>query len=223
VQTSFTALAKNRAPLDLGGVIETQDVAFFSQGDFMLVLGRDVFRTQVAGIDEAGRGPLAGPVVAAAVVLPEGYRNAELNDSKKLSAKKREALAEIIKRDAELYAVVAVGHRRIDRLNIREATRFAMGMALERVSAELALIDGDMTIETTVAQRTVVKGDGKFQEIAAASILAKVSRDEMMVNLGLKYPGYGFEKHAGYPTKNHKEAIRALGVSRVHRRSFRLQ
>lgn len=189
----------------------------------MLALGRDVFRAQVAGIDEAGRGPLAGPVVAAAVVFPQGYTNFELNDSKKLSVKKREALAEVIKRDAELYAVVAVGPRRIDRLNIREATRLAMGMALERVSAELALIDGDMTIETTVAQRTIVKGDGKFQEIAAASILAKVGRDEMMVNLGLKYPGYGFERHAGYPTKNHKEAIRALGASRVHRKSFRLQ
>lgn len=175
----------------------------------------------IAGVDEVGRGPLAGPVVAAAVVFKEGYKNPEIGDSKKLSKKKREQLVEIIKRDSLGWAIIAVGHRRIDRLNILQASRLAMSMALKRVSADLALIDGNVRIEAAIPQETIVGGDASRVEIGAASILAKVYRDNLMATLDAKYPGYGLSRHAGYPTKTHREAIKDLGPSKIHRRSFR--
>ncbi|MCB9029429.1 MAG: ribonuclease HII [Deltaproteobacteria bacterium] len=176
---------------------------------------------RIAGVDEAGRGPLAGPVVAAAVVLPEGYLNQEITDSKKLSAKKRDILFEAITKNALSYSIVCVGHHRIDQLNIREATRVAMKLAVRRVKAEKALIDGNVPIEIDIPQETVIGGDRLHQEISAASILAKVWRDRLMKCLDLKYPGYGLADHAGYPTKKHKEAIELIGPSKIHRKTFR--
>ena len=176
---------------------------------------------RIAGIDEAGRGPLAGPVVAAAVVFPEGYSNPAINDSKKLTAKKREALFSTIIDDALDYAIVAVGPRRIESLNIREATRTAMSLALARVQADFARIDGNTPIVTDVPQETVVKGDSKFVDIAAASILAKVHRDNIMGELNERYPGFDLNKHSGYPTKAHKAALQELGPSPIHRLTFR--
>jgi len=188
----------------------------------MLPLGAKTFGPRTAGIDEAGRGPLAGPVVAAAVILPLDFHHAELNDSKKLSSSKREQLALLIKQHALEYSIIAIGHRRVDLLNIRQATRLAMSLALSKVNAETAIIDGNMTINTGLPQFTIVKGDSKYLEIAAASILAKVYRDHLMKELGRKYQGYGLELHSGYPTKSHRAAIATLGPSRIHRRSFNL-
>lgn len=176
---------------------------------------------RVAGVDEAGRGPLAGPVVAAAVVFPEGYSNSQIRDSKQLSAKKRELLIEVIKRDALQYSVVAVGHQRIRQINIREASRLAMRLALERVQADCVLVDGNVPIETPLPQRTIVHGDALCVEISAASILAKVWRDALMKKLSARYPGYGFEKDAGYPTRNHRLCIEKMGPCPVHRVTFR--
>ena len=186
----------------------------------------------IAGIDEAGRGPLAGPVTAACVVFPPEYQNPELADSKKLSEKKREQLANEIRQAALAFSVVSVGPRRIEALNIREATRLAMRLCLTRVlrnyeisrSAGLrVLIDGNMPIEFTdtfVEEETIIKGDQKVAVISAASILAKVGRDSLMINLDKKYPGYELAKHKGYPTKAHREKIAGLGPSRAHRQSF---
>jgi ribonuclease HII len=188
----------------------------------MLPLGANTFGPRTAGIDEAGRGPLAGPVVAAAVILPLDFHHAELNDSKKLSASKREELALIIKQHAIQYSIIAIGHRRVDILNIRQATRLAMSLALSKISADAAIIDGNMTINTLLPQFTIIKGDSKYLEIAAASILAKVYRDHLMKKLGRKYQGYGLERHAGYPTKSHRAAIASLGPSRIHRQTFNL-
>ena len=140
----------------------------------------------IAGVDEVGRGPLAGPVVAAAAVFAAGYVNPAIKDSKQLSAKRREQLVDVIKRDAVGWAIVAVGPKRIDRLNIREATKLAMSLALKRVRADRVLVDGNMAINTALPQRTVVKGDAKHVEISAASILAKVYRDQMMAVLDRK-------------------------------------
>ena len=176
---------------------------------------------RIAGVDEVGRGPLAGPVVAAAVILPFNYSNRRIQDSKKLSAKKREELAEVIKAEALEYSIVAVGHKRIDRLNIREATKVAMQLCLQRVSADYALIDGNMTIDSCTPHEAIVKGDSKFVQIAAASIIAKVHRDALMAILDRRYPGYSFTKHAGYPTVKHREAISALGPCPVHRTTFK--
>lgn len=175
----------------------------------------------IAGVDEAGRGPLAGPVVAAAAVFAEGFSHPRIRDSKKLSAKTRENLFEEIKRLASSWSIVAVGARRVDALNIREATKLAMSLAVRRVHADLVLIDGNMEIDTALPQRTVVGGDDKHVEISAASILAKVWRDRLMVVLDKKYPGYGFSLHAGYPTADHRLAVATLGPSPVHRRTFR--
>jgi ribonuclease HII len=175
---------------------------------------------RVAGVDEVGRGPLAGPVVAAAVVFPADYRNPEIKDSKKLTARKRESLVETIKRDALEWSIVAVGPRRIERLNIREASRLAMKLAVERVQADLIRVDGNTSIDVSVPQETIIGGDRLFLEISAASIIAKVWRDQLMENLSRKYPGYGFEMHAGYPTLFHKQAISRLGPSVIHRCTF---
>lgn len=176
---------------------------------------------RVAGLDEAGRGPLAGPVVAAAVVFPGDYKNDRFQDSKALTARTRMQLFSEIKEAALSWSIVAVGPRRIETLNIREASREAMRLALERVDAAYALIDGDTPIVTNLPQQTVIQGDALITHISAASILAKVYRDRLMETLGARYPGYGLEKHAGYPTKAHKEAIVLQGPSRVHRRTFR--
>jgi ribonuclease HII len=179
----------------------------------------------IAGIDEAGRGPLAGPVVAATAIFEDGYFNSEIKDSKQLSPKKREKLYEIIKREAKAWAIVAVGHQRIGQLNIRGASLLAMKLSLERASRlvlpDLVLVDGNVPIETELPQRTVVSGDSLHVQISAASILAKVWRDHLMLTMDRKYPGYGFAKHAGYGTKDHMAAIRHKGPCPVHRLSFR--
>ncbi len=175
----------------------------------------------IAGVDEVGRGPLAGPVVAAAVVFPDGYSNPEIKDSKQLSTKKREQLVSVIHRDALDWAIVAVGHHRIEALNIREATRLAMSLALKRVSCEAVLVDGNMPITTSLRQKTVVGGDTLHVQISAASILAKVWRDGLMKELDRKYPGYEFSIHAGYGTEKHRAAIITRGPCPIHRRSFR--
>jgi len=174
----------------------------------------------ICGVDEAGRGPLAGPVVAAAAVFPEEYQNSQIQDSKALTAKQRDALFEHIKETASSWAIIAVGPRRIESLNILQATKLAMKLAVERIQADLVLIDGNQPIVCTLPQKTVVGGDRLHVQISAASILAKVYRDRLMETLGAKYPGYGLEKHAGYPTPAHKRAIVELGPCRVHRRTF---
>jgi len=174
----------------------------------------------IAGVDEVGRGPLAGPVVAAVAVFRKGYFNPDIRDSKQLSAQRREELIEVIKADAKQWAIVAVGHRRIETLNIREASSLAMSLAVSRVKADLILVDGNVPISSTICQRTVVRGDALHVEISAASILAKVFRDALMVVLDKKYPGYEFSQHAGYATEVHRKAIAALGPCPVHRRTF---
>ncbi len=177
-------------------------------------------RLKVAGVDEAGRGPLAGPVVAAAVILPDGYSNSKIKDSKKLSERSRDILFKEIIEISEAYSICAVGHHRIDLLNIREATKLAMTLAVNRVNPDLALIDGNMRIDVSCDQRTIVGGDALELAISAASILAKVWRDQLMKKLGVKYPGYGLEIHSGYPTAAHRLAVNTIGPSPVHRKSF---
>lgn len=177
----------------------------------------------IAGVDEVGRGPLAGPVTAAAVILNPDDIPAGLNDSKKLSATAREHLA----REIETRANVSVAHasvEEIDRLNILRAAHLAMVRAVNGLDlvADHALIDGKMIPEGLSCPATaIVKGDGRSASIAAASIIAKVARDRIMVDLAQQHPGYGWEKNAGYPTKAHREALQNLGVTPQHRRSFR--
>lgn len=179
----------------------------------------------IAGVDEAGRGPLAGPVVAAAVVFEDNFSHPEIKDSKQLSAKIREKLARQIKHQALAWAVVAVGHKRIERLNILQASRLAMALAVEhvaqKVSVQLVRVDGNTPIETALPQEVIVGGDRTHVHISAASILAKVWRDGLMKRLDRKYPGYGFAKHKGYPTSKHRQAIAQRGPCPVHRLSFR--
>lgn len=176
---------------------------------------------RVAGIDEAGRGPLAGPVVAAAVVFPGSYQNERFQDSKALTSKTRARLFDEITSAALAWSIIAVGPRRIESMNILEASREAMRLALSRVDASYALVDGNVAIRTLLPQQTVIQGDALITHISAASILAKVYRDRLMETLGARYPGYGLEKHSGYPTKAHRDAIIHFGPSRAHRRSFR--
>lgn len=174
----------------------------------------------ICGVDEAGRGPLAGPVVAAAVVFEEGYSNPNIRDSKILSEQQREKLFEHIKESAHAWSIIAVGPRRIEQINILQATKLAMRLAVERITADLVLIDGNQPIISRIPQRTVVGGDRLHVQISAASILAKVWRDRLMKDLAVRYPGYGLEKHSGYPTPAHKKAIIELGPSKIHRRTF---
>lgn len=176
----------------------------------------------ICGIDEAGRGPLAGPVFAAAVILPEGLEDLGINDSKKLSEKKRDLLFEQIKEKAVAWSVASASERDIDEINILNATFLAMKRAVEGLSLrpEIALVDGNRKPGTGIEELTLVKGDAKSISIAAASILAKVSRDRYLLELDRQYPQYQFAKHKGYPTKLHYELIKAHGVSPVHRRSF---
>lgn len=176
----------------------------------------------IAGIDEAGRGPLAGPVVAAACILDPNKPILGLDDSKKLSEKKREALFEEIKEKALAYKVVAKGPDIIDSINILEATKQAMRdcVAGLEVKPDLLLIDAVKLEGTGVPVNAIIKGDAKSNSIAAASILAKVTRDHMMIDYDAEYPGYGFAKHKGYGTKDHYAAIREHGMTPIHRVTF---
>ncbi len=178
-----------------------------------------------AGCDEAGRGCLAGPVVAAAVILPKGYRHALLNDSKKVSLQNREKLRKDIEKDALAWVVAYVSNDEIDRINILNASFKAMHLAIGRlkITPELLLIDGNrFTPFDGVNHECIVKGDGLYLSIAAASILAKTHRDAYMYSLGKKFPGYGWQSNVGYPTPGHRKAIKKLGVTPYHRKSFRL-
>lgn len=176
----------------------------------------------IAGVDEAGRGPLAGPVCAAAVILPEDAVIEGINDSKRLSEKKREALFEVIKNTAIAYAVEFAAPEVIDDINIKQATSLAMHKAVDALAQrpDYVIIDGNDKIAYDIPYEYIVKGDAKSQTIAAASILAKVSRDRLMKELDKKYPMYGLAKHKGYGTKDHIAAIREYGVSEIHRKSF---
>ena len=176
----------------------------------------------VCGVDEAGRGPLAGPVCAAAVILPRGVTIEGLDDSKKLTEKRREALYDVIIAAAEAYGVAFADVEEIEELNILGATYLAMNRAIAAlgVGIDLALIDGNRNAGIEYPSRCIVKGDAKCVSIAAASVLAKVTRDRYMRALAEKYPGYGFERHKGYGTEAHYAAIRALGPCPEHRPSF---
>lgn len=174
----------------------------------------------VCGVDEAGRGPLAGPVYAAAVILRPDCEIDGLNDSKKLTEKKREALFDKVIENALAYKIVAVDEKTIDEINILNATMLAMKKAVEAVSADFALIDGNKCPDLEVKSQYVIGGDAKIKSIAAASILAKVSRDRYMLELAEKYPQYQFEKHKGYGTKLHYQMLDEHGISDIHRLSF---
>ncbi|MDR1630401.1 MAG: ribonuclease HII [Oscillospiraceae bacterium] len=176
----------------------------------------------VCGVDEAGRGPLAGPVFAAAVILPPGLEAIGLNDSKKLTEKKRDALFDVICERATAYSVAYADETEIDEYNILNATFLAMRRAVAGLSvpADCVLVDGNRAPGTGLPEQCIVKGDGKSVSIAAASILAKVSRDRFMLCLAGEYPQYLFEKHKGYGTALHYEMIEKYGVSPVHRKSF---
>ena len=177
---------------------------------------------QIAGLDEVGRGPLAGPVCAAAVILPAGSEWEGLNDSKKLSAKKRDLLFDQIKAGAVSWAVGLISPEKIDEVNILNASFLAMKEAMEQLSVtpDYLLIDGNQCRFLPEPYECIVKGDGKVASIAAASVLAKVTRDRLMDEYDAIYPQYGFKKHKGYPTKEHMEAVRNFGPCPIHRRSF---
>lgn len=184
-----------------------------------------------AGCDEAGRGCLCGPVSCAAVILPDGFECPELNDSKQLTEHRREELRPMIEREALAWAVVMVEAEEIDRINILNASIAGMQRALDRlkVRPEHILVDGnrfrpylDPVLNMATPCTTVVKGDATYMSIAAASVLAKTHRDELMREYAIRYPGYGWEKNMGYPTKAHREAISRLGPTPIHRRTFRL-
>lgn len=176
----------------------------------------------ICGVDEAGRGPLAGPVCAAAVILPAGLEIPGLNDSKKLTDKRRRELFPIIKQQAIAYGIGLADHKEIDQINILQATYLAMERAISQLSLQpdIALIDGNRAKDFGIDVKTVVKGDSLSACIAAASILAKVTRDDIMLKMAEDYPGYGFEVHKGYGTKAHYAAITALGACPIHRMTF---
>ena len=204
-----TAAVKTQPTTDIPSLFGSEDPLFST--------------TLVAGVDEAGRGPLAGPVCAAAVILDPERPIEGLNDSKKLSAKKREALAPLIRERALAWCVAWADVHEIDTMNILQATMLAMTRAVEglQVKPELILVDGNRTPKGLPAPvSAVVKGDAKVAAISAASILAKTARDARMAELDAVYPGYGFAGHAGYGTAKHIEAIRTLGITPEHRRSF---
>ncbi|MBN1614963.1 MAG: ribonuclease HII [Deltaproteobacteria bacterium] len=179
----------------------------------------------LAGIDEAGRGPLAGPVVAAALILPPGYRNPEINDSKRLSAEKRETLYTILKQDALAIGLGVVEPSVIDDINILQATLLAMREAALDLSipADYLLVDGRNRVPLPTPQETIVGGDGRSISIAAASIIAKVSRDKIMEIYHRQFPQYNFLSNKGYGTREHREAIRKYGYCKIHRRSFQIR
>ena len=176
----------------------------------------------ICGVDEAGRGPLAGPGCAAAVILPKGLVIPGLNDSKKLSDKRRRELFPIIQQEAVSFGIAFASQEEIDEINILQATFLAMRRAMEQLNPqpEFALIDGNRETDFGVPCKTVIKGDSLSANIAAASVLAKVTRDNWMMEAAEKYPGYGFEIHKGYGTKAHYAALEKLGPCPIHRRSF---
>lgn len=176
----------------------------------------------IAGIDEVGRGPLAGPVVAAAVILPKNFFDERINDSKKLSEKKRNELYKIICENAISIGIGIISNKRIDKINIYEATKEAMILAVKNLSfkPDYLLIDA-MKLELDIPSLSIIKGDAKSQSIAAASIIAKVTRDNMMYELDKKYPMYDFANNKGYGTKKHIESIKKYGIINEHRKSFK--
>ena len=183
--------------------------------------GRDYHR--IAGVDEVGRGPLAGPVVAAAVVLPRDGIQEKLFDSKQISSKKREHLYETILSEAQGVGIGIIGHEEIDRINILQATLKAMALAIGNLSPppDFILIDGPHGITLPIPQKPIRKGDQLSNSIAAASIVAKVTRDRLMMEYHQRYPLYNFARHKGYPTRIHREAIRQYGCCEIHRRTFK--
>lgn len=190
----------------------------------LLEYERDLYKQNIkliAGIDEVGRGPLCGPVVACACILPENYHLEGLNDSKKVSEKKREKLYEILINDAISYGLGIISPKRIDEINILEATKEAMKEAVNNlcIKPEHLLIDA-VKLDIDIPSTSIIKGDASSASIAAASIIAKVTRDRMMIELGKKYPEYGFERHKGYGTKTHIEAIKKYGVLDFYRFTF---
>ena len=178
--------------------------------------------TRVCGVDEAGRGPLAGPVVAAACILPTNCVIEGLNDSKKLSQSKRERLFDQIRACAVSYSIASASNEEIDRLNILNATMLAMTRAIEglTIPADFAIVDGNCVRNFPIPAMTIVKGDAKSPSIAAASILAKVTRDRYCLEMDAQYPEYNFKKHKGYPTKEHRELLQKYGSCPLHRQSF---
>ena len=179
----------------------------------------------IAGCDEAGRGCLAGPVVAAAVILPKNFRNKILNDSKVLSEKKRDLLRPIIEKQAITWAIGIVSPAEIDKINILNASFLAMHRAIENlaIKAELLIIDGNrFNPYPKIPHECIIKGDGKFMSIAAASVLAKTYRDDLMKELDLNFPDYHWKKNKGYPTKQHRKAIAEIGENKHHRKTFQL-
>ncbi len=185
----------------------------------------------IAGVDEAGRGPLAGPVVSAAVILPFGYESDLIKDSKVLTPAKRERLYEMILQDAQAVGVGSCDHEEIDQINIHHASLLSMKRAVKDLGIpwDFLLIDGKFTLDFSTdspsvpigGQKAVIKGDAKSISIAAASIVAKVTRDRIMEKMDRRYPEYGFARHKGYPTKAHKEAIAQFGPCKIHRKTFR--
>lgn len=184
------------------------------------------FSNQIeVGCDEAGRGCLAGPVVAAAVLLPDSFNNPILNDSKQLSKKKREELEIIIKKESISFGIGIVSPQEIDKINILNASFLAMHRAIDKINEkiELLLIDGNrFNPYKKVEHKCIIKGDAKYTSIAAASVLAKTARDNIMKNLSEEYPQYDWENNQGYPTKKHREAIQKFGANKYHRKSFQL-
>lgn len=176
----------------------------------------------IAGTDEAGRGPIAGPVVAAAVIFDKKTFHKDVNDSKKLSEKKRDELFEWITSNCISYGIGIISHEEIDEINILQASLKAMGNAVEQLNKkpDLVLIDGNKTFLSKIQTRTIVKGDAKSFSIAAASIIAKVTRDKMMYKYSEKYPNYLWNKNKGYPTKAHIEAVKKFGITPLHRKTF---
>ena len=177
------------------------------------------------GCDEAGRGCLAGPVVAAAILLPDYFNNKILNDSKQLSKKKREILEKIIKDEAISFGIGVVSPKEIDKINILNASFLAMHRAINQISNkyELLLIDGNRFNKyKKVEHKCIIKGDTKYMSIAAASVIAKTARDKIMKDLSEEFPQYSWESNQGYPTKKHREAIKKIGANKYHRKSFRL-
>lgn len=176
----------------------------------------------VAGVDEAGRGPLAGPVVAAAVIFPRDLDIPGINDSKKLTEKKREELFEVILEKSLSHGIGIINHEEIDKINILQASLKAMKIAVEKLNPlpDMVLIDGNKTFSTNLNVKAIVKGDGKSMAIAGASILAKVTRDRLMKELALTYPEYMWEQNKGYPTKAHIELIKQHGITPYHRKTF---
>lgn len=178
-----------------------------------------------AGCDEVGRGCLAGPVVAAAVILPKNYSHELLNDSKQLSKEERNSLREQIKQDALAWGIAETSHKEIDEINILNASFLAMHRALDqlKIKPELLLIDGNrFKPYREIKFECIVKGDAHYLSIAAASVLAKTYRDDLMEQLAIQYPGYGWQTNVGYPTTEHRDGIRALGITPYHRKSFAL-